>query len=152
MDDNTKNGYALYVLGVLQVFIGITATIGGFGLVSDPSGTKMHVALDLLKKSPFTDFLIPGLVLLIVNGACNVLAGIATFLRNRYAGNLAVFLGAFLVLYITVEVLVIGLVNFSQPLYFILGVAELIFGLKLVRWAKTAHRIWIESPVAKLPT
>lgn len=151
MNEKIKNKFVLYALGVLQIFIGITAVMGGFGLVSDPSGTKMDVPLALLKNSPFTDYFIPGLVLLIVNGAGNVLAGIVTFLRNRYAGILAIFLGTFLTLYMATEVWFIGLQNFSQPLYFILGVGELILGLKISKSVKTDH-IWIESTGAKLPT
>ncbi len=151
MNEKIKNKFVLYALGVLQIFIGITAVMGGFGLVSDPSGTKMDVPLALLKNSPFTDYFIPGLVLLVVNGTGNVLAGIVTFLRNRYAGILAIFLGTFLTLYMATEVWFIGLQNFSQPLYFILGVGELILGLKISKSVKTDH-IWIESTGAKLPT
>ena len=139
-----------YALGLLQIFVGITAVLGGFGLVSDPSGSKMNVPLELLKNSPFTNYLIPGLVLLIVIGVGHVFAGIVTFLRHRYAGNISVFFGAFLALYMITEVWFIGLVNFSQPLYFILGAVELIFGLKLSKGGKTDHQIWIQSNRGRL--
>jgi len=139
-----------YALGILQIFVGITAVLGGFGLVSDPSGSKMNVPLELLKNSPFTNYLIPGLVLLIVIGVGHVFAGIVTFLRHRYAGNISVFFGAFLALYLIIEVWLIGLVNFSQPLYFVLGAVELIFGLKLSRAGKSEYQIWIQTPVGKL--
>ena len=152
MNKVIRNKLVPYTLGVLQIFIGITAALGGFGLVSDPSGIKMDLPLDLLKKSPFTNYFIPGLVLLIVIGVGNVLAGIVTFLRDRRAGNLAVFFGVFLTLYMAIEVGFIGLQNFSQPLYFIFGLVELILGLKLSRSAKTDLQIWIESTGARLPT
>jgi len=152
MNKDIKNKFIIYTLGVLQIFIGITAILGGFSLVSDPSGTKMNVPLELLKNSPFTNYLIPGLVLLIVNGIGNVLAGIVTFFRTRYTGNLAIFFGVFLTLYIAIEVWFIGLQNFSQPLYFILGVIVLILGLKLFKSGKTEPEIWIESTGGKLTT
>jgi len=152
MKKNIKNKLLTFALGVLQIFIGITAVLGGLGLVSDPSGTKVAVSLELLKNSPFTNYLIPGLVLLIVNGVGNVLAGIVTFLRSRYTGNLAAFFGVFLTLYMAIEVWFIGLLNFSQPLYFILGVVELILGLKLSKSGKTDHQLWIESTTSKLTT
>jgi hypothetical protein len=145
MKEGIPNKFIQYTLGLLQVFVGITAVFGGFGLVSDPSGTKMNVPLELLKNSPFTNYLIPGLVLLIVIGVGNVFAGMVTFLRHRRAGDLAVFFGAFLTLYIVTEVWLIGLVNFSQPLYFVLGAIELIFGFKLSRTVKTDHQIWVQS-------
>ncbi len=95
------------LLSVLQMFVGITAILGGFGLVSDPSGAGMEVPLTLLENSLFTNYLIPGIVLLIVIGVGNVLAGIVTFLRHRHFGKIAVFLGGFLVLYILIEIKII---------------------------------------------
>jgi hypothetical protein len=150
MSKGIINKIIRYALVVLQIFVGITAILGGFGLVSDPSGTKMNIPLELLKNSPFTNYLIPGLVLLLVIGVGHVVGGIITFLRHRYTGNLAVFFGAFLALYMITEVWFIGLVNFSQPLYFVLGAVELTFGLKLSKGGKTDHQIWIQSTGGRL--
>lgn len=132
------------ILSVLQMFVGITAILGGFGLVSDPSGAGMDVPLTLLEDLLFTNYLVPGLVLLIVIGVGNVLGGIATFFRHGHFGNIAIFLGGFLALYILIEIGIIGLLNLSQPLYFILGVAEILLGLKLPRLVKTDSKIWVE--------
>ena len=127
------------------MFVGITAMLGGFGLVSDTSGTNMEVPLTLLKNSPFTNYLIPGLVLLIGIGIGHVSAGITAFLRHRYCGKFAVFFGGFLALFMVIEVGFIGLHNFSQPLYFLLGTVEVIFGLKLSRFDKIKPKIWVET-------
>ena len=54
-------------LGCLQIFIGIGAVAGGFGLVSAPDGSALGLPLELLEHSPFRDYFIPGLVLLVVN-------------------------------------------------------------------------------------
>ena len=150
MKTATVKRLVYYALCILQGFIGITAVLGGFGLVSDPSGTKMNIPLEALKNSPFPNYFIPGLVLLLVIGVGHVFSGIVTFLRHRYAGSLAVFLGAFLAVYLMVEVWFMGVVNFSQPLYFLLGATELILGLKLSRAGKTDHQIWISSTGEKL--
>lgn len=140
-----KTAYSFnLILCVLQMFVGITAILGGIGLVSDPSGAKMEVPLTLLENSPFANYLIPGLVLLIIIGVGNVLGGIVTAFRQKRFGSTAVFLGGFLVLYILIEIGIIGLVNFSQPLYFILGVAEVALGIKLPRLVKTESNIWVE--------
>ena len=141
MNENKKNRFLPYCLGALEVFIGLTAIVGGFGLVSDPSGTKMDIPLEWLSNSPFTNYFIPGLVLLVVNGVGNFLAGIVTFFRNRYAGNMAVALGAFLGCYIIIEVWFIGVRVFLQPLYFILGVTQLMLGLKLRKLVSPIHSL-----------
>ena len=43
MNENRKNRFLPNSLGVLQAFIGVTAIMGGFGLVLDPSGTKLYI-------------------------------------------------------------------------------------------------------------
>ena len=128
----SKKRWLTYFLGALQAFIGITAIAGGFRLVSNPNGTS-DIPIEWLNSAPFTNYLIPGLVLLIVIGFGNVLGGIFSFLSKRYAGGLAAMLGVFLILFMTIEVWFIGLRNFLQPLYFILGAIVLVLGLKLVK-------------------
>jgi len=152
MNSGFKSRFIGYSLGILQAFIGVTAAAGGFGLISDPSGTKMAVSLEWLNGSPFADYFLPGLVLLAVIGVGNVLASVTSFVRNKFAAHLAVALGLFLALYMAVEVLFIGLRNLSQPLYFMLGLIVFTLGMKLSKLAKTVHPIPIESTIKKLPT
>lgn len=152
MNSGLKGRLLAYSLGVLQAFIGVTAAAGGFGLVSDPSGAKMNISLEWLNNTPFVNYLIPGLILLMVNGVGNILAAITTFVRSKQAAHLAVALGMFLAVYIAVEVLFVGLRNLSQPLYFILGVIEFGLGLKLFRPLKTPHQAGIETAIKKMPT
>ncbi len=149
MNENKKNRFMAYLLGAIEAFIGLSAIAGGFRLVSNLNGIP-DFPIEWLTNSPFTNYFIPGLVLLIIIGFGNVLAGIVTFLRKRYTGSIAAALGIFLILYMTIEVLFIGLRNFLQPLYFILGVIELILGLKLVKLVKTIHQIGVESTMNKL--
>jgi hypothetical protein len=137
-------------LGVFQAFIGITAIAGGFRLVSNPNGTS-DIPIEWLNSSPFTNYLIPGLVLLIVIGFGNVLGGIFSFLSKRYAGGLAAMLGTFLILFMAIEVWFVGLRNFLQPLYFILGAIILVLGLKLFKMFITVHPIGLESKTNKYP-
>jgi hypothetical protein len=61
MNETGKKGRCLaFVLGGLQVFIGLGGVAGGFGLVSEPSGANLGFEVDLLSKSPFSDYLILG--------------------------------------------------------------------------------------------
>ncbi len=138
MNTNTKNKFIAYFLGSLQAFIGLTAIAGGFRLVSNPKGIP-DFPIEWLSNSPFTNYLIPGLVLLIFIGFGNVLAGTITFFRKKYSGSIAAVLGIFLILYMAIEVWFVGLRNFLQPLYFMLGVIVLIFGFKLSKLATTIY-------------
>jgi len=131
MDGKKKHSLLVYSLGVLQAFIGLTAILGGFELVSDPSGIKMNLSLEWLNGSPFPDYFVPGLILLIVIGVANTIGAAVTFFRSRYSGNTAVALATCLIIYLTVEIWVVGLQTILQPSYFILGVIVLLLGLKL---------------------
>ena len=61
-----KNKGLVTGLGVLQVLIGLGAVGGGLGLILDTSGSNLGMPLEMLKRTPFSTFLVPGIVLLIV--------------------------------------------------------------------------------------
>lgn len=120
-------------LGALQVFIGVGGVAGGVGLVTEPSGANLGMPVEALSDSPFSDYLIPGIVLLATNGVGNLVGGILTFIRHRRAGEIAIALGAFLMMWILTQVWWIGLIHWLQHLYFIFGVVELVLGVRLRR-------------------
>jgi len=120
-------------LGVLQAFIGIGAVAGGLGLVLDPSGGNLGMPLDLLEDTPFATFLIPGIVLLAVNGLGSLTGAIGSFTRHRYAGHAAIALGAFLVVWILVQVYWFSGFHWLHWLYLSLGIVELALGWSLRR-------------------
>jgi hypothetical protein len=70
------------VLGILQLFIGLSAVGGGLGLVLEPNGSNLGMPLEMLKYSPFSDFLIPGIVLLILLVVFQVSDSFTTLLRS----------------------------------------------------------------------
>lgn len=133
-----------YFLGSLQAFIGVTAIVGGLRLVSNPNGVP-DFPIEWLTHSPFTSYFIPGLALLTIIGLGNVFAGAVTFLRKGYSGNVAALFGIFLIFYMTVEIWFVGLRNFLQPLYFVLGTMVLVIGLKLFKLNVMVHRVKVES-------
>jgi len=115
-------------LGVLQVFIGIGAVAGGVALALDPSGVSLGMPLELLEETPFATFLIPGIVLLAVNGMGSLTGAIASFARHRYAGHAAIALGAFLIAWILVQVYWFAGFHWLHWLYLGLGIVELALG------------------------
>jgi len=132
-----RNEWPRLELGILQLFIGIGAVAGGWVLVMDPSGSQIGMSSDWLSNSPFTTYLIPGLTLLLVNGIGNVLGGIATLRKNRYAGYVAMALGTFLLFWMVAQVWWIGLTHWLQPFYFVFGLIESTLGIEL--WWALRH-------------
>jgi len=100
---------ALLILTAIQA---IGAIAGGVGLVRDPIN-NIGMPLSMLDGSPFKDYLIPGLILLVVVGLFPlfVLAGLLR--RWKPAWWLAIASGGGLVIWIIVEVALLGFV--PQP-------------------------------------
>ena len=129
MNNNLKDSKRLVnVLGFLQLFIGLGAVGGGLGLVLDPGGANLGMPLEMLNHSPFSDFLIPGIVLLVVNGSGSIAGSLLSFRLNPFAAEIALALGTFLVAWIIIQVYWIHSFHWLHALYLILGILELALG------------------------
>ena len=126
-------------LGILQLFIGIGAIGGGSALILDPNGSNLGVPLEMLEHSPFSDFLIPGIVLLLVNGIGSIVGCVSSFRRNQYAAEMAFALGTFLVSWIIIQVYWIQGFHWLHTLYLGIGIIEVILGW-LLRKALNASK------------
>ena len=69
----------------LLAFLGIGALFGGGVLIVSPSGKLFGMPLSLLNHSPFTSFLIPGLILIVVLGLVPCLLVVALLKRPASA-------------------------------------------------------------------
>jgi hypothetical protein len=127
-------------LGVLQVFIGLGAVAGGLALVLEPSGAKLRIPLEMLENSPFSTYLVPGVVLTMVNGFGSLVGAAASFMRHRYAGETAVALGVFLVVWIVLQVYWFAGVHWLHALYFGLGMLEFGLGLRFRSILRSRNR------------
>jgi hypothetical protein len=115
-------------LGVLQVLTGLGAVAGGLGLALDPSGSSVGMPLDMLKSTPFSTFFMPGIVLLLVIGLGNLVGATASFTRYRYAGDIAIALGFFLIAWILLQVYWFAGFHWLHAMYLVIGLLELTLG------------------------
>jgi len=136
MKERKFGKWLIIILGILQVFISLAALSGGIGLVTDLSGKNLNWTTDILKDSPFDDFLFPGIFLLFVLGLGNLIGSIFTFRNHDLSGTMAVLLGVALTIWICVQVYWIGLTYFLQPLFLILGLVEFVLGFIIFRKLK----------------
>ena len=136
--------FALYPLVLLIGVLSIAGFIGGWSLVTDPTGEAMQADLAWLEGTPVSDFLLPGLFLFFVYGlfGVSVIAGLWTRrsfgpLRtlDRHSGHHwamwgAIAIGTVLVAWIAYELVVIPDVIWLQPA--LMGVGLAIVGLTLL--------------------
>ncbi len=93
-------------LVVIEIFVGVWAVIGGVGLVTGTIGF-LQMPVKYLQGTPFSDYTIPGLLLLFAVGGSSLFAA-ATILSSREVGVLASALaGVILIGFEAVEVAII---------------------------------------------
>ena len=86
-------------------FLGITAIVGAIPLILNPMGDRSHIPLSLLDHSPFHSFLIPGMILLLANGAMSFVALYQLLRRKNGHGWWVAFQGCVVSGWIVVEVI-----------------------------------------------
>ncbi len=129
MSKQKKMMYVFVALVIFQAFNGLSGLLGGFMLMQDPTGVNLHMKMEWLQGTPFNTFLIPGIILFIVNGMGNMSGFVLSLRRTANAGAMGAFFGAIMMIWITTQVIMIGYKDFLQPLYFATGMFQLISGL-----------------------
>jgi len=124
-----------YSLGGLLTFGALNALGGGYYGLTGAVG----VPTEWLEGSPFADYFVPSLILLVVVGGSFIVAAITVFARLR-GDRVAVFVVAFIVLgWLTVQMSIIGYVSWMQPATAIAGLLILILGSQLPRRERIAR-------------
>src|SRR5437773_8915936 len=123
---------------VIELFVGLWAVIGGIGLVTGVI-PFLQMPIAYLQGTPFSDYMIPGLLLLIIVGGSFLFAA-ATILSGHELGVLASALaGLILIGFEFVEVLIIDryaiVLPSAVPQQVIMTVLSLAcFGLATYLW------------------
>jgi hypothetical protein len=115
----------------LEVLLGIGALGGGLVLVIAPRGEIMPLPLSALAGSPFDTYLGPGLILFTVLGIGPLVAATLAWRRDSIAPFAALAVGMALLIWIGVEIAIIGYSNEPplQAIYIVMGVAIIVTAL-----------------------
>jgi len=111
--------------------LGMGAAAGGAWLMADPSGGTMHMPMRFLEHSPFHSFFYPGVVLLVTNGVPPLLILAPVIRRSPGYGWWVTFQGCVLLVWITVEVMMLREVSWPHYLYWGWGLLLIALGLVL---------------------
>jgi len=125
MTNKTKRPISMYILFVFIIFQGLSGLAGGISLILDPSGKSIQLPLSWLEGSPFSNYLIPGLILFVVLGLYPLVVFYSLLKKLRWSWFAAFTLGAALIIWIGVEIIIIGYQP-QPPLQLIYGLVGLV--------------------------
>ena len=124
---------------IVLLFTGVGALAGGWPLIMDPSGEAIGIPLKLLHGSPFSDYLIPGLLLFGVIGIGSLAALFVLWKKPKISWITTMGAGIALVIWILVQVAMIGYVSILQPIFFVIGVLEFVLGFSYIKFVKMKY-------------
>lgn len=125
MTSRQSRPFTLNLLLILMLFQGLSGLAGGIGLILDPTGASMRIPLNWLNQSPFENYLIPGIILLTVLGIFPLAVFAAMLKPRRQAWFAALMISLALIIWIAVEIAIIGY-QAQPPLQVIYGLVGLL--------------------------
>lgn len=116
---------------LLLLLNGVGAIYGGWSLITHPDGSSLGIPMYHLRHTPFDDFLIPGIILLVANGLFSFFV-LATLLFNfkKYA-LLIIAQGAILTGWIIIQCIMLHAVGVLHVIYGLAGLLLTGCGWKL---------------------
>ncbi len=112
---------------------GSAALFGGASLVNRPDGSTLGLPLSVLQHSPFHDFFVPGLLLLLLVGLGNTWAAFLHAARSDVAGLASFVSGGGLVVWMVVEMIMLRSMHGIQVVCMLLGTAIVAASIHQVR-------------------
>jgi hypothetical protein len=98
-----------------------------------PDGSLMGMTTAMISHTPFSNYMIPGLFLLIIHGIGNIIGAMFSFNLIDAAGKTGVLLGLILNLWIIIQMYWMGYTSFLQPLMLSFGIVEAGIGIIIIR-------------------
>lgn len=115
-----------WVPPVLATLVAVGATVAGALLVADPSGAAMGLSLSLLAGTRFASYLLPGLLLFGVVGLFGLVAVLGLLSRRVWGWPAAAVHALGSIVWIGVQVGLLGYVSVLQPIVALAGAATLV--------------------------
>lgn len=121
---------------LLLGFLGLGAIGGGGALIIAPGGELLEMPLAMLEKSPFHNFLIPGIILFSVLGLIPMMLIIALIKKPKsklaekincfkdmhWAWTFSVYIGFILIIWIQIQIVFIQGVHWLHTFYIFLAI------------------------------
>jgi len=112
-----------HILFALHLIVGIGAMGGGLAAIINPQA-PLGMPVDVLKNSPFSNYLMPGIILFTILGLGNFISALIFRFKLRFQGYISSIFSWALVIFIIVQCLMIHAVVFLHILFFIIGLIQ----------------------------
>jgi hypothetical protein len=127
--------FSCKLLIFFQLFLGIGAVFGGVVLVISPSGKLFNMPITLLEHSPFTNFLIPGIILFFILGVIPIIIGYGLltgremniankfniYHEKHWSWSYSLYIGFALIIWIVVQAYIVNGVAVIHLVYIAIG-------------------------------
>ena len=118
------------LLILILFFLGATAVVGGIQLIRT---NGMGMPQEWLATTPFSSFLIPGLILSIIVGGTSLLAILLLIRHHKYGLETSAIAGFGVQIWIFTQIYMLHHASFLQIVYFTTGILILILTILLLR-------------------
>ena len=133
LDRRIERPAFVWIAVALELFTALGAVPVGYQLLTDTTGAAVGFPAGWIEATPFGSYLVPGLYLLLVNGVGMLVLAALSVMRHRVAPWLTGMLGIGLIIWISVQLVVMPEFSFLQAIYGAIGVALMAIGVVWLR-------------------
>lgn len=117
-------------LSIFLLFVsGSLALFGGYRMISDPTGNSLGLPFYLLNGSIFSDYTMPGWVLLLTVGVFSIVVIICILQKVRIHPSLIMLEGVIIMGFVIIQMLILGETFYIQYFFLILGIGLIGLGI-----------------------
>lgn len=129
---------ALRILSILLLlFNGIGAFYVSIKFINDPSGASLGMTFSLLEHSPFSNYLIPGIILLFANGILSFVVIALIVLKTKIYPLAIIAEGCILFGWISIQVIMLRTIAVLHIALWTVALLLFASGLLLIKKAQT---------------
>lgn len=118
-------------LFILLSFISVTAILSGLMMISYPDGSALNLSPGLLEGTPFKNYMVPGILLVIFVGIINLLAVFYNMKRDPKRYTWALTGGIMICVWIITQMILIRSFQWLHIVYLAMGVVVILISFQL---------------------
>lgn len=118
-------------LFTLHVLVGIGAMSGGLAAITNPDA-PLGMPVKALKHSPFSNFLIPGILLFGVIGLGNLFSAAMFLAKTKYQGYISSAFSWALVIWIVIQCIMLQSIVLLHVLFFSIGLIQAVMSFAIL--------------------